>query len=268
MTIAPRRQLRLGDAVAANLRRNDSFLFAQAHALNLYRRDAIYSFIPKNGCSTMRLSLAIDNGVIPDASWIEFIHNNNATFRASLRELVCARYTFVVLRDPYLRLVSCYLDKMVGRSVELYMLREACEERWSPDELSFRMFIDALRTHRDLNHHWTPQERFLIYEEYDDYFALEAFRAAATTLRKRIGLEIVDSRPLLDHHTGGLRAHRGKTSLADAPAARIAELRRTGRIPRADQLIDPTIQQTIATLYAGDIALYRDKTGREPAFPR
>ena len=41
---------------------NAAHQFAAQHALSIYAADAIYSFIPKNACSTMRYTLAIANG--------------------------------------------------------------------------------------------------------------------------------------------------------------------------------------------------------------
>ena len=90
---------------------------AASHALKIYKTGAIDTFIPKNACSTMRLSVAIANCCIADASGFEWIHNNNDTFRANLEDLIRATYTFVILRDPFVRLASCFLDKIVPRLV-------------------------------------------------------------------------------------------------------------------------------------------------------
>ena len=92
---------------------NTKHRFAQQHALNLYRKDALYSFIPKNACSTMRLSVAMANGFIKHKRDYNWIHQNNGTFSAELRDLVRCQYAFVILRDPFSRLVSAYLDKIV-----------------------------------------------------------------------------------------------------------------------------------------------------------
>lgn len=97
------------------LAQNHSHQLAQSHALCIYESDAIYSFIPKNACSTMRLSIARANGCIRKIKDFNWIHKNNSTFSASLSELAKARYSFVFLRDPFSRLVSVYFDKIVSR---------------------------------------------------------------------------------------------------------------------------------------------------------
>src|SRR5690606_1619014 len=90
---------------------NEKFGLARGHALRFFRQNAVYTFIPKNACSTMRLTLALENGCIRDETEHQWIHANNPTFRAQLPDLICADYTFVILRDPFRRVVSCFLDK-------------------------------------------------------------------------------------------------------------------------------------------------------------
>ena len=64
----PRRVLKHAKSVHSNLRANPFHAFAASHALRIFHTNAIYSFIPKNGCSTMRLSLAVANGCIEGES--------------------------------------------------------------------------------------------------------------------------------------------------------------------------------------------------------
>jgi hypothetical protein len=82
---------RLSSASYLPLNQNSKHMFAMRHSLIVYAPNALYSFIPKNGCSTLRLS--VDS--VDDFNWI---HSNNATFQSSLSEATLANYTFVVLR--------------------------------------------------------------------------------------------------------------------------------------------------------------------------
>ena len=43
---------------------------------------------------------------------IEWIHKNNYSFNASNKELLTANYTFVILRNPFKRLLSFFSDKL------------------------------------------------------------------------------------------------------------------------------------------------------------
>ena len=115
-----KRQLNYTANSYVKLNKNMQHKLAQNHALRIYKSNSIYSFIPKNGCSTMRLSLALANGCISDPKDFEWIHNNSLTFSADLPSLLLADYTFVILRCPFARLASVYLDKIVSTTSLLF----------------------------------------------------------------------------------------------------------------------------------------------------
>ncbi len=87
------RELRLSANSNANLSRaNTRHVFAARHALSLFGAKAVYSYIPKNACTTLRYSLAIANGCLrpdDDPAWVD---QNNATFVATLPDLLTADY--------------------------------------------------------------------------------------------------------------------------------------------------------------------------------
>lgn len=267
MLPANRRLLRYTRHSLQTLVANKAHQFAAQYALSIYNSDAIYSFIPKNACSTMRYSIGIANGAIADEADFNWIHANNSTFRASLRELARAKYTFVILRDPYLRLGSCYLDKMVDQTEVAWTYHALTNYRTPPAMLTFREFVANVATQTDANEHWRPQVDFLVYEDYDDFFCLEAFAEAAATLRRRIGLEIHDARPLTRHGTDQFVPLDSAECFADAPAHAIATLKRTGRLPRIAQLYNATLIAEAGQAYAADIAFYRDTIKRPLVFP-
>ena len=51
-------------------------------------------------------------GAIARADEIKWIHGNNDCFNATTREALQANYTFVILRNPFKRLLSFFLDKL------------------------------------------------------------------------------------------------------------------------------------------------------------
>jgi Sulfotransferase family len=252
-----------------NLRLNRKHQAAASHALQVYGSGAIYTFIPKNACSTMRLSLAIANGCIADASGLAWIHDNNETFRADLRELVRATYTFVILRDPFARLASCFLDKIVSQARPARQLRELVEPDLDLDDITFAdfvMFLNDAAT-REANMHWRPQTSFLVYEHYDDYFAVETFAEAAATIRNRAGLEVVDARPLTAHGLDRYRLLSSDIDHSTTPVREIARLKCDGDCPAPRSLFTPSIVDSVARLYADDIRLYADRIGLPTLFP-
>jgi hypothetical protein len=260
------RLLRFTQSDDRKLRFNDRHKFAASHALNIYASEAIYSFIPKNACSTMRLSLAIANGCIADLSRIEWIHENNDTFRARLADLARARYTFVILRDPFARLASCFLDKIVAQKRPAQRLRELIGPELNLDAITFAGFVKCLGCPDVLaaNIHWRPQSDFLVYDRYDDYFAVENFVAVAPVILNRAGIQVVDARPLTAH---GLDRHRLLPSDSDhstTSVADIAQLKQGGECPHPRSLYTPSLTETVARLFADDLQLYAAKIGPPP----
>lgn len=261
-----RRLLRYTRHNLQTLANNPAHQFASQHALSIYAADAIYSFIPKNACSTMRYTIGIANGTIAGPSDFNWIHANNLTFRASLAELTKAKYTFAILRDPYLRLGSCYLDKMVDQTAVAWQYHALTNYQTPPAMLTFREFVTNLKSRLRGNEHWRPQLDFLVYEDYDDFFCLEAFPEAVATLHQRIGLDVHDARNLTNHGTDQFDPIDSDEIFADTPAHEIAALKRAGRIPRTVQLYDASLIAEVGKMYAADIAFYTKAIKRPVVF--
>jgi hypothetical protein len=263
------RLLKYAQLDTGNLIHNQRHQVAASHALKIYKTGAIYTFIPKNACSTMRLSLAIANCCIADASGFEWIHDNNNTFRADLEDLVRATYTFVILRDPFMRLASYFLDKIVSQARSAQRLRELVQLDLDLDAITFADFANFLNdaTVRAGNMHWRPQTDLLVYDQYDDYFAFENFTAAAAAIRDRAGLEVVDARPLTAHGLDQYRLLPAGVDHSRTPVREIARMKRDGDCPDPRSLFTQPIVQSLAHLYADDLQLYAEKTGLPTLFP-
>jgi hypothetical protein len=241
-------------------------MFAANHALEIYAANAVYSFIPKNACSTMRYSIALANQCIAREVEIGWIHANNATFQASLKALITADYTFVILRCPFSRLASCFLDKIVD-STPIGRIYERATGRGSL-EVTFETFVKDLevKAHLIRNEHWRPQVDFLVYKEYDDYFCVEDFLSAQTVIVKRIGLRIHDARHLTGHGSDRCDKVGGPGEFARASIPEIRELKLSGKLPTMRALFSERAAQIVARLFADDIALYTERCGRAPTF--
>lgn len=259
------RLLKYAGASDLNLRANTKHNFAANFALKAYLSNAIYSFIPKNACSTMRLSLAVANQCIEDdASQFNWIHKNNETFRATLEDLVCADYTFVILRDPLARLASCYLDKIVGKDVVAWHFHDLLERAQDLDVVSFSDFVRGLARKATItgNMHWRPQVDFLVYKTYDDYLPFEDMAATAGAIEERAKMRVIDARGRTQHGTDSYKLLPATEDFSCVPAARIAELQRNGECPHPRSLFSPDLIETAQRLYAADIDLYREKIGQ------
>lgn len=246
------------------LSRNPTHRFAADHALRLYTSNAIYSFIPKNACSTLRLSLAIANGCITSTQDFNWIHQNNQTFKADLASLLTANYTFTILRCPYARLASTYLDKIVNRDREAWHLLDLLKREISIQDLTFEKFIKALiqPSVRKGDIHWRPQIDFLVYQQYDNYFCLEQFSTAITTLKEKINLPVIDARPLTRHGIDGLSLLHG-SDFSNTPPDDIRALKTVGQCPTPKALYTPELTGIVNTHYKADIDLYKKYFGSE-----
>lgn len=254
--------LRFARAEYRMLANNHLHKYAAGHALVHYPSGAVCTYIPKNGCTNLRYSLALAHGCITGPEDFGWIHNNNTTFQAELADLVRAPYTFVFLRCPLARLASVFLDKIVGRTIEAWHLYRLADGAFDRDNASFRDFCALMEApkYRNSNPHWRPQSDFLVYETYDDYFALSGFDAAARRIKDRCGLVLHDTRAFSDHGLGRYET-ADLPGAADLPIAELAEMQRQGRSPTHAMLYDNALIDRISHIYAADLTLYRDTCG-------
>ena len=140
------------------------------------------------------------------------------TFQATLAELAKAKYTFTILRDPYVRVASCYLDKIVDQTAVAAQYQALTNYQTPPAMVTFREFVTNLKSRLRDNEHWRPQVDFLVYEHYDDYFCLEAFSVAVATLQQQIGLTIHDARNFTKHGADQFERLDCDEPFADRPA--------------------------------------------------
>ncbi len=256
----PKRRLRYAAAVPGILEKvNTKHIFAQKHAMNIYAPGAIYSLIPKNACSTLRLSISIENGCLKEASQAAWIVPNTYAFSASLADLIRARYTFIILRCPYARLASCFLDKFTHATVPAHKYLRA-QPAFGEDlnALTFKHFCLSLKERRifNLDSHWKPQVDFIVYDEYDDVFCVERLAAASSTLRDKIGLDVVDARDYIKHGTDQYTKLSRTEKYAALPIGDIKQMRQTGFVPHAASLFDDETKSCLESLYAEDIKLF------------
>lgn len=252
--------LRYGAAAMGSIvRANPQHNFAHTHAVQIYDSNAIYSMIPKNGCTTLRLSIALANGAIAEPAQWSWVHLNNDTFRPSLRELALASYRFTVLRCPLGRLLSCFLDKFVKRTPEAWQFQAAASGVPELGKLTFRKFCTEVARPpvKTLNIHWRPQVEFLVYASYDDIFCFEAFGEIPPRLKERTGMAVVDARPLAKHDSSQLEELPGESSFADMEVWQIESILMRGQCPAPERFFDSEMRDAIEKAYAADFRLYR-----------
>jgi hypothetical protein len=175
----------------------------------------------------------------------------------------------VLLRDPFARLASCFLDKIVSRLAPAQQLNNGPNGKLNLDDMTFADFVEMLRSPeiRAADVHWRPQVHFLVYEQYDDYFAVEDFADAARTIKNRAGLDIVDARPLTVHGIDRYRLLPEGLDHSKTTVAAIAQLQSKGECPHPRSLYTERLVKAVSRFYAADFSLYAEKIGLPALFP-
>lgn len=256
------RTLNFSTSQYCKLTNNIKHRFAARYSMQLYLSDSIFTFIPKNACSTMRYNVAKANGAVDNLSQINWIHENNDTFSPSLKAIIKAKFTFVILRCPYSRLVSCYLDKIAGLEKDSWNLYQSINREIHPTEMSFYKFIHTLKNNPNnaRNMHWKPQVEFLLYKEYDQYFSVEEFERAKGFLKKTIGFEIEDTREVLKHGQETLKKENIKSAFHLTPLE-IQFMKGRNYVPTIESMYNDELKEMVANFYQSDLILYKNKFG-------
>ena len=233
---------------------NKLYHFSSNYALSIYPINAVCTFIPKNACSTLRFSIAIANGFIRDIKDIGWIHNNNGTFKSTQREASLARLTFVVLRCPYTRIASCFLDKVVDEVISFN------DEMGNKISLNFHEFLLQVQSQKqsEREQHWRNQSDFLHYEKYDEYFSLELFSEAIVSLAAH-GLKVHDTRELIKHGISNLKAVDGDFS--KMKAEQIKKMKEEGYAPNYKSMFSKVEIDLVNEIYKDDLNLYKSHFG-------
>lgn len=247
------------------MKSNHQHAQALRHALMNYRANAIYSYIPKNACTAMRYSLAIENGCIEGSSQFNWIHLNNDTFIASNREALLASFTFVILRCPFRRVYSAFMDKFVNMDIQSWEIHNASQRAIHPHDIRFVDFISMLKKPRllNLNHHWRPQWTFLLFKEYDAYYSVEDFATLVRDLEERIDFTVYDIRGLTGHSIKAFDKIDDGAAYDKMTAFDILRMKREGKLPSEKAMFTNEMIAAVSEIYKQDIELYKSRIGTE-----
>lgn len=73
---------------------NAPLQFALGHSMRIFPSNSLYTVIPKNGCSSLRYSVAVANGCVAGPENLNWIHQNNRTFEPRSRIRLSQRLCF------------------------------------------------------------------------------------------------------------------------------------------------------------------------------
>ena len=241
---------------------NEIHNFAFNHVLIHYDSKTVFTYIPKNGCTSLRYSLAVANGYIQDSEInFDWIHDNNETMNPTHAELLNAHYSIIIIRCPFSRILSCFIDKVVNKDGSAYSeIKKYCND-WD-DSKSFRDFINLFKNAilpLESNHHWRPQVDFLIFKDYDLFIPLEDLSQQKYLIEEKINNKFIDTRYIANHHHKKYKTSKSVGS--DMSISEIIRNRNKSIFPDLSSFYDKNILFDVSNLYSADIRLYIEKFG-------
>lgn len=238
------------------------------------RLKIIYCRIPKNAC-TIFTNMMIENSAIADRFLTSPLGPHNYLSKHSKALRITDSWVFkdpdyfkfVVLRNPFKRLVSGYLDKFakttvfekMAKTVILSVQAEMGTELNLEKSITFEQFIEYLVKTEDsaLDAHWRPQNTFLSQGlfEFDLVGQFERLDNTITDLESRFKITITQ-----DVMKKAKRGHATKYTDVPLPnnlhSILPQELRQLSGFPKASQLLTPRLRSLIERRYEEDIATY------------
>lgn len=236
--------------------------FALRHLYVYPRLGIAYTYIPKNACTSFKRSFGKAQGWLTGDS--PSAHEMTAArWGRGLASYPRADERIVVVRDPFDRLLSGYLNRFLMRhdAVAAHAWRNGLAEGLAPDatrfDVTFADFVEYLsRTpSRKLNEHWRPQSDFLI-GSYTRIVRFEHIAEDTAFLAER-GVVLEQAR---GHATSANRRDLGP-GWGHRRARRLRRLRRRrGFLPSRDSMYDDHLYALVADRYAADVDLFERRT--------
>lgn len=261
------------------MRRTKRLSFPEDTYLIDESRDLIYIPIPKVACTSLKtwfLTTSPDIDIQPDpGSWKVNAWLGNEGNRYLLKDLGPLRdsrtFLFAFVRNPWSRLVSCYLNRIVGRGVEYRnIMKKLSRGSWyridkriryyarkriygvgwtEKSEITFREFVlreVAATPVMEMDPHWRPQYTFLGQHEPD---FIGRFERLAEDL-KAIGKEFGISADLHELNRSQYISHDHSGCFADCSQA---QLRAMPAMPHYRLFYTPDLIDTVARAYTKDL---------------
>lgn len=239
----------------------------------------IYCKIPKNACTiftNMLLEYSSAAAQFKDSPLgpHDFLYSNNQALRITDPSIFqdSSYFKFVILRNPFKRLVSGYLDKFtkttrlekmakdVVREVQAYIGIDLNLER----SITFDEFIRYLIRTEDyvMDAHWRPQDTFLSQGlfEFDWVGQFESLGDTIAALEEKFEFSI--SQNIMKKAKRGHVTQYSMTELPKNLHTMLPEhIRQLSGFPKATQLFTPRLKALIKKRYAKDIAIYSQYFG-------
>lgn len=247
---------------------NSDHQFALRFSMYCSNANIMTTFIPKNACTSLRYSFAQNNGYITAPSDINWIHSNNDSMMPTISEIQNSAYSFIILRNPFDRILSFFLDKFINSSSDKNDKSygdtfQKFDKNCSGKCFTFKEFINNLWMEPHLiftDIHTKPQSSFLLIENYTEYYKLEEFNILSNKLRSEFSFELTDTRDFTLHTLVDIeRKSSGYTGNISLEELSIMKNNKK-HLPMQNNFFDEEDSFKVSALYLQDIILYCSKT--------
>jgi hypothetical protein len=256
-----------------------SFYFYRYFYFVNHNHRFIYCSIPKNACTlfkTFTLEHSDDSGFQKGGDVHAYLARNvtPVTFTDPAVLEGSEYFKFAVLRNPFERLVSAYLDKFVQwlpkpEKFAFDVIQHVHDSNGLDGDYSksitFSQFIHYLAETPPvlLDRHWRPQFLYLAETHFDHIGQFENIDGTISYIEKKFGLAVTRQ---VSKHKIAYSDDLGEATYQDLYGR---ELKRLKLRPRAKNLFTPELAELVAQKYAKDLEVYRamfpGSTGRPQA---
>jgi len=231
---------------------------------------AVYCSIPKNACTLFK-TMMVEHSELKESFELsgETIHrflSQRARDVGVHHLLDCLDsdeyFKFVVLRAPFERLVSGYLDKFAKherpepfvQEVIMSVQHSLGTQRDVEQSITFEQFVDYLVRTPDeqLNDHWKPQTNFVASVGFDFVGQFESLDAVRNLIEQTLNIDISEN--VSAHATQYYHFEENKEGFHSLSPH---QLRNLPGLPTASNLLTSCLQSKLCSRFPQEIAMYK-----------
>ena len=251
--------------------------FAFGHMYYCESQSLIATLIPKNASSFVKTLFAWYDADEPEfdaAAKKAFsdIHNrfNGLLLVKNFQEIERAKQSFIILRCPYRRAVSGFIDKFVIAPEEAIFQGIIRTARKEIDSITFSDFVNAIKNSPDswLDPHFRSQYSYVIFEKYDHFFCVED----SESLKGFLETKAPDALKVINELApkGINKKQYTTTDVENAYSFTVDKLRNLyineNKIPSEKCFFNRIIIRNLSQRYSDDISYYKNNVSEKLMF--